>query len=160
MNKEIKPLVGFGDIKFGMSMDEVRSKLGEPEAIDNDMNYTDDEGETDDLTTVFYYDSQGLSLSFDKAEGYRLTEMSFEDDQFALGELHIGMSKEEAFSAALEAGLGECEEDFLDDEAEAEGLESFTYEEKNVSLWFADDLLDTIQIGPDFEDDDTIKWPQ
>ncbi len=160
MGKEIKPLIGFDNIKFGMTMSEVKDIMGKPDSIEEDQNYTDNEDEKEDLTTVFYYDELDISMSFDKEENYRLTEVSFEGDQFGLGDLRVGMSKEEAFSAAADAGLGECEEDYLGEDADSDNMELYTYEAKNVSLWFADDLLDTIQIGPGMIDDDTIAWPK
>ena len=158
MDNKIIPCVGFDKVKFGMSRDQVIKVLGQPDEIEEDQNYGDT---PEELTTVFYYDEMGVSLSFDKEEKYRLTEISFEDDQFSLGDIKVGMKKDAAFAAAEKAKLGEpYEDDLTDDLQDNEELESFTFEDTNVSLWFEKDILVTIQIGPDWIDDDTIKWPK
>ncbi|MBP5365690.1 MAG: hypothetical protein J6Y82_07180 [Bacteroidales bacterium] len=159
MNNKIIPCVGFDKVKFGMTRDQVIAALGNPNEIEEDQNYGDT---PDELTTVFYYDEIGVSLSFDKEEKYRLTEMSFEDERYSLCDtIKVGMMKDAAIAAAEKAGLGEAyEDDLSDDLQEGEMLESYTFEDKNVSLWFEANVLVTIQIGPDWIDDDTIKWPK
>lgn len=161
MDFKIIPCVGFDKVKFGMTRNQVIEILGSPNDIEEDQNYGDS---PEELTTVFYYDELGVSFSFDKEEKYRLTEMSFEDEQFVLGgTIKVGMTKEAALAAADKLDLGEgYEDDLLDDEVEDDDkkLESYTYDDKNVSLWFEDGVLVTIQIGPDWIDNDTIKWPK
>lgn len=165
MNKTIKPLVGIDKVKFGMTREQVIAIIGQPDEIDEDEQYGDT---PDDTTTVFYYDN-GISCSFEKSEKYRLAEISFEDDEeFNIaGKIKLGMSIDAALKVARELfGEEETEDDLTDDLEEGSLLRSFTFYDKNVSLWFdgekkGQEQLVTIQIGPEWsEDGDQIIWPK
>lgn len=159
MDCKIKPFVGFDRVKFGQKIEEVTKVLGQPSSIDADQNYSGEPNETEELTTVLSYDELGVIMSFEKAEGYRLTEISFEDERYALGKLKVGMPKAEALKAAEALKLGEYDENFFDDDEDSEGYETYDYTDKNVCLWFFEGALDAIQIGPDFDDNGEIVWP-
>ncbi len=158
MDKKIIPGQGFDKIKFGMTRDAVIKVLGKPDEIAEDQNYSDS-NDANELTTVFYYDELGLSLSFDKQEKYRLTEISFEDADFALGSVRTGMTKKDALAKIEKLGLGTPEEDYLEPEDNPDELELYTIYDANISLWFSQNELTTIQIVPNWIDDDTIAWP-
>ncbi|MCQ2203833.1 MAG: hypothetical protein MJZ15_05280 [Bacteroidales bacterium] len=157
---KIVPGVGFGKIKFGMSKEAVIEMLGQPDEIEEDANYGDD---PNDKVTVLYYDMDGFSMSFDKEYKYKMTEISFDNDMFVLeGKVRVGMAKEEALKVLEAAGWDEPMEEDLADELDEEnkGTTAYTYEEQNVTLWFDDETLGTIQVGPQWIDADTIKWPK
>ncbi len=159
MNTAVLPEVGFDKVKFGMTRDEVIAAIGKPDEISENENYGDGE-----LATIFYYDNPMISLSFDKEEGYRLVEISFDDETFTLADkIRVGMPIEEVLDIVDTLGYGECYEEDLEDELDEEqkvsDLRLFVYEDKNLSLWSMSGRLSTIQIGPAFVDDDTIEWP-
>lgn len=162
MNKVILPFVGFDKVKFGMSQEQVIEILGNPDEIEADQNFSDNACETEELTTIFTYFELGVSLSFEKCENYRLMEISFDDNDFKLGDMAAGVSKEMAFKAAEKLGFEEPYEDDLSEYGEEvpEGFESYTYDDKNVTLYFEDGILATIQIGPEWLDNDIINWPK
>ena len=61
----IIPGVGFGQLKFGMSQDDVEKMLGKPEKIEN----PDEDG-----NIVYIYETLGINfLVFDKEDDFRLT---------------------------------------------------------------------------------------
>lgn len=161
MNYKIIPCVGFDKIKFGMTRDEVMAQLGQPDEIQEDQNYGDT---PDELVTVFYYDEIGVSMSFDKEADYRLTEMSFENEEFTLCDtIRVGMPVEKVFEAIEKSDydFGECYEETLDDEESDGGrIALFVCEDCGISLWFEEGELSTIQAGPAWIDDDTIDWPE
>lgn len=75
-DNKLIPTVGFGKVRFGMSIDEVKAILGEP-----DEEITEQLGESpDDLSTQLTYDEFGLSLSFDKAVDFKLVDVMTDDD--------------------------------------------------------------------------------
>ncbi len=160
MDFQINPGVGFDQIKFGMTREQVLEILGNPSEIREDENYSGDPKETEDLTTVFDYDDLGVSFSFDKIEDYRLVEIDFDSPDFSLGPIHVGNLIDSVFSDAEVMKLGEAEEDYLDDEDNPDNLKSFTFFDTNVTVWFEKDILTTIQLGPFWKDDDTIDWPE
>lgn len=152
--KAILPLIGFGSIKFGMEEHEVSNYLGDPDETEV-QNYGDG-GEAN----VLYFDELGLSMSFDSEEDYRLVEISFESDRFVLHNvIKPGMSKDDFLSALENLNLGEYELEELDNEG-FENMEQYTFDKDNINIWIENDRLTTIQIGPEFVDDDTIKWPE
>ena len=70
--KEIKPGVGLGFLKFGMSRDQVKELLGEPALIDK-YSHSD---AANDGTESWEYDELFLSISFDEAENWKLMMFS------------------------------------------------------------------------------------
>nr|WP_319398686.1 hypothetical protein [uncultured Carboxylicivirga sp.] len=152
--KAILPFIGFGSIKFGMEEHEVSSNIGDPDETEV-QNY----GEGG-KATVLYYDELGLSMSFDSEEDYRLVEISFENENFILHKvIKPGMSKEDFLAALENLDMGEYEVEDIDEEG-LEDMQQYIFEKENINIWFEEGTLTTIQIGPEFVDDDTIKWPQ
>jgi hypothetical protein len=151
MGKKIIPGQGFGDIKFGMTENEVIDKLGKPDEIE--VQEMDD----NEVVNVYYYDELGLSVSFDSLEEFRLVEMSFDDNIYTLeNNFYPGMSRDLFLEHAGE--LGEYEmEDLAEEDTDVNEL--YTFEDKNVNIWITDGIVDTIQIGPFWSDDDNVKWP-
>lgn len=167
--KEVKllPLVGFGDVRFGMTVDQVEKILGKPSEKNVDVQYGD---EPDDVSTELIYDELGLSLSFDKVANYRLVDIMTEEGANCSlnGIFAVGDDFDSVIKKAIEADFGSFDETDLEDEAddeemqriEEEGLKEYVFEEKSLSLWFANDKLETIQIGPEYDEKDNIKWPE
>ena len=152
--QEIKPGYGLGIIKFGMTRDEVKAVLGEPNEIDS-FSYTDDDQE---LTETWEYESLGLSLNFDEEDDWRLVLISVTDDYYRLqGKEVIGQTKDNVLAILKELDLGfinlnETENDDPDNQR-------ISLELLGLDFWFDYDILDEIQLSPQFIDDDTIKWP-
>lgn len=167
-NMKLIPTVGFGSVRFGMSVKEVKAILGKPDSEET-SSLGDD---PDDVSTELIYDNLGLSLSFDKVENFKLVDIMTEEGcQFTLGEnIKLGDSLQSVRKAASEADYGpfeECDvqedidgEDLTPEEmAEALELSEFELPEIGVNLYFRDGKLDTIQLGPEYDDNDNIIWP-
>ncbi len=152
--KAILPHVGFGSIKFGMEEHEVSNYLGDP-----DETEVQDYGDGAEAN-VLYFDEIGISMSFDKEADYKLVEISFENSNYALhNKIKVGMSKEDFLAALKELNMGEYEvEDMKEDGFDDKEL--YTFDEENINIWLDDDAITSIQIGPEWVDDETIRWPQ
>lgn len=160
MDYKILPLVGFDKVKFGQTKDKVLEILGTPDEIEEDQQYGDTPNEK---TTVFYYDELGLSFSFEKEEGYRLMEISFDGTDFVLcGNIRTGMSFDEVMKAVKASDLGEGEEEDVSEFVDSgDDIKVWVFEDTNVDLYFENDILSTIQLGPEFtEDGNSIVWPK
>lgn len=162
--QKLIPTVGFGQVRFGMTIDEVEQLLGKPDEKFDEML-----GDSpDDLSTQLLYEELGLSLSFDKAVNFRLVDIMTEDDSpMTLGDdIRLGDTYDKVLAATQKADWGPMEEhdveDDLDDDEkeEARGLTEYELPEVSVVLWFKGGRLDTIQIGPEYDDDDNIVWPK
>lgn len=163
------PTVGFGKVRFGMTIPEVKAILGKPDSEDT-MALGDD---PDDKSTELIYDELGLSLSFDEAWDYKLIDIMTEDGcEFTLGDkIHLGDSLDSVRKAASEADYGPFEECDVEDDMEdgdltpeeleeAKELTEYELPEVGVNLYFRKGRLETIQIGPEYDDDDNIIWPK
>lgn len=151
---EIVPGKGIDGLKLGMTESMVKSLLGAPDEQDDFTHSDGDEAHS------FYYYKWGLDLTFEEDDGYRLSYISVETEKFAIaGKIRVGMNKKEVLNTLIELQWEEpVEEDVSTDEIP--GNELISYEEKNVNLWFIDDILDEIQIGPFWKDDETPIWPE
>ncbi len=152
-DKRIVPGVGFANLKFGMNEEEVISVLGKPDEVEVlDM----EDGET---VNMYYYDEIGVSMSFDSMADMRMVEIAFENSEYTLNDnLFSGMSKELFLEHA--DGMGEYDVEDLTDEG-SDVNELYSFEDKNINIWIREGVVDSIQIGPFWSDDDEeILWPE
>ncbi len=149
MDPVIRPGWGMGELRLGMSYDEVRRAVGEPEQTEED-----DEGGT--LRIGWHYDAAEFSLYFDEDAGGLLTLIISESARTRLGDAFpIGM-RVEAAAQALRA-IGALERD---DEVSGEGLEFHTLAEAGVGLLFADGVCESIDIAAFKDEDGEYVWPE
>lgn len=151
--KEIKLGWGFAKIKLGMSEKDILAILGPPEEVE-EQEYSDG-----GIAKTLYYNDEGFDLTFESEDEYKLSYMSFYDEKFLLGQkVHTGMTREQVLKAVT--GLGFSEPDTEDiSNNEDPNQELISYDDENCNLWFTDEILDEIQIGPFWQDDDTPIWP-
>jgi hypothetical protein len=150
---EIKLGIGFSKVKFGMTEEEVIELLDQPDETE-EMRF--DDGAT---AIIYYYDELGISISFESEEDFRLMEISFEDEEFSIkGLLKVGVSKIALPEIFKKLGFSEPEHEKLDDEGYP-GKEVYTFDDENLNIWLDDEEVTSIQIGPFWEDDSIIKWP-
>lgn len=150
---KIKLGIGFSKIKFGMTEKEVVELLDHPDETE-EMRF-DDGGKA----IIYYYDDLGLSFSFESEEDYRLMEIAFEDEDFSISDiLKVGLAKENLPDIFEKLSLSEAEYEDLTNEG-FPGREIYTFEEENLNVWVEDGIVSSLQIGPFWIDDDTIKWP-
>ena len=159
MAYKIIPFVGFDKVKFGIKMDELIKIMGNPSEIEKDNRFSE---EDDDTADIVFYDEIGFSAMFEKVAEGRLSEMDFEGEDFVLeDQVKIGMDKDEVLKILEQKGYDEPTQEDLEDELEeGDTTEAYTYDEKNITLWFTEGKLDTIQLSPEMFDADTIKWPE
>ena len=144
---------GFDQIKLGMTRERVEEILGKPDEVD-EITYPDG-GES----ITYSYDEMGFDLTFESENENRLSYISFFDDQFhILEKIKIGLSKEELKKLIKKSGFSKpILEDMSYEEFPDNELMSF--DKENLNLWFTQEVLDEIQIGPKWKDDDTPIWP-
>jgi hypothetical protein len=145
---------GFGNIKLGMKEADIEKILGEPDDVD-EIVYPDGE-----VSKTYNYEQLGIDLTFESDNENRLSYISFFDEQFHIMEkIRIGIGKEKIKELARKKEFSEpILEDLSDEEFPDNELMSFDRE--NLNLWFTQEMLDEIQIGPKWKDDDTPIWPE
>ncbi|EKR65617.1 MULTISPECIES: hypothetical protein [Leptospira] len=157
MNIEIGK--GLNGLYFGMSKDEVKSKLGEPDEI---YEY-DYEGF---LSTGYEYFSEEAEYEFDKEEGDRLYSITISNPSIRLfGKPIIGESIETIRDLLSENGIDDFEEDDgehdhedHDHHGEIHGVTAFS-DKLNSVFQFEENELVFFGFSPLFKDD-TIDWPE
>lgn len=153
--KDIKTGEGLGIIKFGMTREQVRAILGEPDDIDT---YSDSDLE-DDASESWHYDELEISLSFDEDTDWKLVTIAVSSPNYAFHNKNlIGLPAEALMAELKPLELGDYEsEDWSSEEIPDHKLISFP--EVQLNFWFEDGELTEIQWGPLFSDEDTIRWP-
>jgi len=144
---------GFDKIRLGMEKSEVEQLLGKP----NDMEeHIYPEGGSSE--TYSYYE-EGFDLTFESENESRLSYISvFKDDFHIDNKINIGQTKNELLQIIEKEGFSEPDiEDVGGDEYP--GNELIFLKDENLNLWLSDNVLDEIQFGPFWEDDETPIWP-
>ena len=156
MLQHIKPGYGLGNIKFGMSREEVKAILGEPDDIDA-FSYTDDD---ENNTETWLYDELELTAGFDEEDDWRLIMLTVASDFYTLnGKSLIGMNREKLVENLKEMKIEDLLfEDISTDEDPNQVL--LEVDSLSINFWLDEDHLDEIQWSPFFIDDDTIEWPE
>lgn len=154
---EIRIGQGLGNLRFGISRDEVKKMLGEP--TDKEVyDLTDDPDFEDDETEAWHYDDRGISVSFDQINDWKLTSIVVGSPEFTLdGQTLVGRSKDEVLEVFSKGPWGEIEED--EEIGGDQSGDSLVYVEgASLSLFFESNTLSEIQWGPTVKDGQII-WP-
>jgi hypothetical protein len=156
--REIIPGVGLGELKFGMTRDEVKNLVGKPDEVENLPGF---EEEVNDELESWHYDEHEFSLVFDADYDWRLVSIAVSDPYFTFhGKSLVGMGKKELLALLDKLGIEISNEEDLSDE-ENPDLELIESEDAGFMIWFADHEVIEIQILPDVEEDgETLKWPK
>lgn len=135
-NYEIKPNIGYGDIKFGIGMEEFVGKYGEPDDLEN---YDDDEVTN---TTVLNYWHLGFSAFFVGLPNQKLAGIEVDHPKTTLYGKHIiGYTEEELVTLMKSKG----HENF---ETEVEEVDTrLSYDESMMDFFFREGLLVYMNFG-------------
>lgn len=150
-NLIIKPLVGFGDLKFGASKNEIKAVFGEPqevETIEGDEDFSEVE--------VWSYWDQGHTVYFENEFENRCTNFETDhEDATLFGKKIFALTEKQIVELMNENG-------FTDMEAENED----EWEERRVSFYdaqvdfvFDDKTLVQVSWAVGFDDQENVKWP-
>ncbi len=155
--KEIKPTEGLGQLRFGMTRDEVRELLGEPNEIDT---YSFSGKDDEDLSESWHYDDLDLSMSFDQDDDWRLITLAVSSSYYQIkGRALVNLMRDDLVDALHELGIDNLETD--DEEVlEMPNHQLMASENLFMNFWLEDNRLKEIQWSPVFSDDDHIEWPQ
>lgn len=160
MNKELKTIQagqGLGSIKFGITRDELKKLLGEPDEVDS-FSHSEDE---DDVTEAWHYDMLELSASFDQMESWRLVTLSVSSPKYLFeGRSLIGLERKELIDVLQSLGLTDLEyEDWSS--AESPDHKLIASEEASMNFWLDEGVLSEIQWTPLYSDEqECLLFPE
>ncbi len=145
---EILPGTGLGDIRFGMTREEVSSILGDPSEIDM---FSDDE--PGNQVESWHYDEADVSFAFEEAEEWRLTTIAVSSEEYKVEDTAlIGLSKEATFAQLEKMGI---DHNFDEDS----GQDLHFSNETGLNFWMDGDVLREIQWSVEIDDEDKVIWP-
>jgi len=153
--EEIKPLEGLGPLKFGMSRDEVREIMGEPNDVDT-YSFSED-GE--DKSESWHYDEEQVSMSFDEDDDYRLITLAVSGEGYKLkGRALVNMSRTAVIEFLNENGITDLS--FEDaDTIDMPNHELISAPQLFLNVWLEKESVKEVQWSPEFTDDDEVNWP-
>jgi hypothetical protein len=143
---ELKPGIGIGNIKFGMTRNQVKDVLGEP-----DLAYNNDDDDEGDI--VFDYKKRRLSLTFYKNYSYRFGYLRTINNDVNYNGSYILNEEIENVKKNVFGGI-------IND-WEFENYELYqTY--FNVDYWLElevkYDIIVHLEMGVPFKNDDEYQW--
>jgi hypothetical protein len=156
--KNIELGKGIDLLKFGMTRNQVKKLIGEPDEIEQ-FSFTEEEDQGQ--SEAWHYDELELSATFDEEDDWKLCSLSVSDPEFLFEGVNlIGLSQEEVVQQIELMDLGEIELEEVSDE-EASDQQVGSLPEVSLNLWFEDGKLSEIQWGPYWdEDDESYIWPE
>lgn len=153
MNWIVRPGIGLGDLLFGSSRDVVRSQLGEPDDVDEDLLGPDPQ-------VTWHYENLGLTANFDGEEDFRLWSLKTVcEDAELCGHRLVGRLEERVRSVLGQMSFGPAEFELLEF-SDHPSLGWLRYDEQGLGFWFQDGRLDSIDWRPLIGPDDEFLWPE
>jgi len=149
---EIRPLVGFGDLKFGADQAEVENYLGEPQEIE-DLPGEADESDAE----VWNYWDEGHTVFFEKDMDNKCTCIETDNDEAILfGKKVFDLNENQIIELMETNGFRE-----IDSEDEEWGERRVSYSDAVMDFYFEDDKLISVSWGVMIDiDNDKADWPK
>lgn len=133
----IEPLKGYGDIRFGMSVEEIVAVFGMPS--NNEQLESLLEG-NENYSVLYDYDDEGVSICFEGVEKAVVASISTSNEYAVLfGERVYEMNRKQIIDLMRRNGYKEF------DEEEQDGDTCLIYEELMLDFYFNnDELIDVV----------------
>ncbi len=145
---EIKIKEGLNELKFGITMNEVKKILGNPDDIEN-IN------ESEEPTEVWYYWEDGITLFFEENENKRCVCMETDNEETLLFGEKISALKEKDIQDLFKKNNFKN----FETEVEAWGERRISIDDAVMDIYFDKGELTSVNWGVDYDDDGNPLWP-
>ncbi|HON18896.1 MAG TPA: hypothetical protein PK990_06975 [Salinivirgaceae bacterium] len=146
MSKDFTTIIpgkGLGDLRFGMTRNEVKKIIGEPDEIEQ-IPFSDDENDT---METWHYDEHELSISFEKEMDNKLTTIAISALNASLnGEKLIDQHKDTVMAKLALMNLGEFDDEIIEEDEDSK-ISMVSCYDSGLIFWFENDILTEIQLG-------------
>ncbi|MCD4772118.1 MAG: hypothetical protein K8R41_01895 [Bacteroidales bacterium] len=150
MNKltlEIKPKIGFGELNFGETSENIITYLGEAEEME------DIEDDDEFNTVILNYSNQGILAFFEGVEKSVLSCIETENENVSLfGKMIFEMNEAEITELMKENGFNEIETGVDED-----GEKRLSFDDAMTDFFFIDDELVAVNWGVLINDQGEIE---
>ena len=144
---EVIPQEGLGDLKFGMTRNEVKKLLGEPDEIEN-MNDIDDEMDDEEPDYVWHYDELEISISFGNHPQSVMKYIAASSPDVELwGEKLINRNFKDVLKVITQNNAGKYETQKFEEDGST--IIFLFFPDIETGFWFENDYLTEIQWGPE-----------
>lgn len=127
----IEPLKGYGELSFGMPIDNVVELLGQP----NNQEEIESAYEEDSNVVVLDYDDHDFSAYFEGENTKKLSNFyTFNEKTVLFGAKIFDLNKDEIVELMKQNGF----DDYFEDKEDGDCI---TYEELNLDFYFDDNQL-------------------
>ena len=153
MKYDIKPLVGLGNLIFGLSRENVKDIIGDPDEIEK---YDHVDNTTNECWT---YNTLKIELTFSSEDNWLLGAIDiYSPDAKINSHKIIGLSEEEFIEAFDNYEIGVIE---FDEEDRSYDLYSYYCENSNISFWLNKGMVEGFTLMPKFDESgENVVWPK
>ncbi len=154
--REIKIGQGLGEIKFGISREELEKIMGKPDELEN-YSYSNSE---EDKTESWHYDKLDVSFSFDEQDDWELGAISITSKDYLFnGKALIGKTEEEALNFITSIYPEDIKHEFstFDDDQDRILVD---FEDLGLNFWFMNGILEEIEWSVLWDENDMQIWPE
>ena len=158
MSEAIEIILGEGleNIKFGMTMSQVKKLLGDP---DETEKYQFSEDETD-ITEAWHYDEHGFSLSFDQENDWLVGSIAVSQTPCNLLEIDVmEMEKEKLLDLLKKLEIDDLE---IEEHAEVDDdlvMEVIYSPDENICFFLENNKVSEVKWSPRWADSEMLAWP-
>jgi hypothetical protein len=145
----IDPEVGFGQLTFGLTMNQVKSLIGEPNEVE-----VINEKEADEAI-VWHFDNLDISVFFETGEIPRMSSVEVFNVNATIWDYRLFDYKEAEIVAFIKSKGFESE----DAEVHEWGERRLSFDDLNLDLYFENDILVTVSYGVFLNSEDTLHYP-
>ena len=143
---------GMGPLRFGATMDEVRTLVGEPEEIEE----SDDDDDFEHQEWNYHEDEYLVSLYFDREDDFRLSCIETDNPGMRLfGEAIYGQSVDKIRALMQRHSQPKPEMETMEG-----GEVRLSYEKSMIDLYFVEGQLQFVNFGVFINDDMEVQWPK
>ncbi len=148
---EIRPTIGFGDLKFGAATEDVKAYFGEPQEVES----LDVEGEIHEVSVWSYWE-EGHAVYFEKELNDVCTNFETDnEDSLLFGEKVFEMDQQAIVALMEKNGYREYE---VEEDEELDERIVF-FHEAHLQFVFEGEQLGLVSWAVAMDDDENIMWP-
>lgn len=146
---EVKPLKGFGELTFGMTVEQVKEYLGEPDETEILDDLDDEE------TLIYHYDNYDISAFFEGEgkEKFLVNVETGNPDVTLFGKSVFAMSEKEIIKLMKDNEFIDMDEEDMEDE-ESQNEKRVSFDEAMMDFFFEDEILTALSWGNFFYDEE------
>jgi len=142
---KIKPLIGIDDIVLGSSKEALFDLLGEPESSSSD------EWPDGTISEAWKYPDIGIVLNFDSDTDYRLSTITVTAKDAELDGI-------KPIGSDIKILINKFPTIVLDEDL-SETMKDYVCQEREISFWTANGVVEHVTLFPEYGTDNLPIWP-